>query len=86
MTTSISLLAIVPCLLANAFAEPVKEAVAAAFVPEGASPVVPDGEAPSVPPDGGLADGETLLGAFLARSVKLSMVRDLFCAGLFQII
>ena len=83
-TTAIATLATVPCLFANALAAPVKEAVGPAFVVEAVSPVVPVGMTPLAPPAGGSTDGETFSGAFFASSVKLSMVRDLFCAGLLR--
>ena len=56
------------------------------LAPDGLAPdgLAPDGLAPDAPPAGGSTDGETFSGAFFASSVKLSMVRDLFCAGLLQ--
>lgn len=95
-TIAIAALDIVPCLFVIVLAAPVKVALAPVFVFEGVSPVVldgvapsvlpgvapPDGVVPSVPPDGAPPDGVTFSGACAARAVKLSMVRDLFCAGL----
>jgi hypothetical protein len=77
-------LARVPCLPAKALAAPVNSAVAPVLVPEASTLAVPLGVAvSSEPPDDECSDGVTLSGARAARWVKLSIVRDLFCAGLF---
>lgn len=84
-TLAIPRLARIPCLPAKALAAPVNAAVAPVFVPEASVPAVPLGVAvSSEPPDDERSDGVTLSGARAASLVKLSMVRDLFAAGLFR--
>ena len=83
-TPVIPRLARVPCRFANTLAAPVKLSEAAVVVPEASEPDVPVEVLPSVPPDVAPTDGETFSGASAANLVKLSMVRDLFFAGLFR--
>ena len=82
-TAAIPSMAKVLCLVANALAAPVKEAVAPVSVPEGTVPAEPVGALPSAPPEVAPTDGDTFSEACAASLVKLSIVRDLFCAGLF---